>query len=96
MYFKSIARYELNCKRPEVAQSYLDLAVRIDPEETLVGDACVVGGSGGEGCDGDVSVGGGGGGGGDSYWSKLTVLYVKKQLCYAWTEGGLCPFCSDQ
>ena len=33
-----ITRYELNCKRPEVALSYLDLAVRIDPEETLVGD----------------------------------------------------------
>ena len=32
-----ITRYELNCKKPEVAQSYLDLAVRIDPEETLVG-----------------------------------------------------------
>ena len=31
-------RYELNCKRPEVAQSYLDQAVRIDPEETLVRD----------------------------------------------------------
>ena len=28
----------MTCKRPEVAQSYLDQAVRIDPEEILVGD----------------------------------------------------------
>ena len=28
----------MTCKRPEVAQSYLDQAVRIDPEEILVGN----------------------------------------------------------
>ena len=28
----------MTIKRPEVAQSYLDQAVRIDPTETLVGD----------------------------------------------------------
>ena len=38
VFFLQNPRYELNCKRPEVAQSYLDQAVRIDPEETLVRD----------------------------------------------------------
>ena len=55
-----ITRYELNCKRPEVALSYLDLAVRIDPEETLVGDEEEENRFGGGGGD---SFGGGGGGG---------------------------------
>ena len=33
-----------------MAQSYLDLAVRIDPEETLVGDEDTFGEGGGDAC----------------------------------------------
>ena len=72
-------RYELNCKRPEVAQSYLDQAVRIDPEETLVchnGDDDKGENSFGGG-DGDASSGGGvvaiGGGGGDVGGDEVVV-----------------------
>ena len=55
-------RYELTIKRPEVAQSYLDQAVRIDPTETLVSDLVIlynghfVGSDGAGACEGSISL----------------------------------------